>query len=167
MLTFFKNKHVVLAMFVAPILAVVAWYVVDHFVAETPHAAVAGGSYPLVAMSNCRYKSGLCTLKNNDVSVSLVAERLDNGRARLSLSTDLEVDAAAVSLVVAGVEQTPVNMRNGGDELSMLSTVLTLDQPADVQLRFAMNVHDVFYYSETGIDFIDYETSFKRENFSQ
>jgi NADH:ubiquinone oxidoreductase subunit 3 (subunit A) len=60
----FKNWHVIIAMIVAPILAVLAWFAVDYFVAERPHAAKEGAAYSLIAKSNCRYDSGQCDLEN-------------------------------------------------------------------------------------------------------
>lgn len=69
-----KNKHVVVAMLVAPVLAILAWFLVDYLVAEKPQAARAGASYPLVARSNCRYESGRCDLDNNDFRLTLEAE---------------------------------------------------------------------------------------------
>jgi len=71
MLKTLTNKHLIIAMIVAPILAVIAYYGVDRVVSETPHKAVKGQSYPLAAKSNCRYKSGECTLKNGDISLTI------------------------------------------------------------------------------------------------
>ena len=39
---FYKNKHVVVAMLVAPVLALIGYFSVDALVAEKPHAAQAG-----------------------------------------------------------------------------------------------------------------------------
>ena len=49
-----KDKHVVMAMIVAPILAIFAWVGVDYIVAEKAQPAEPGSMYPLVARSNCR-----------------------------------------------------------------------------------------------------------------
>lgn len=67
----FTNKHVVLALIIAPILSVIAWFAVDAFIGEQPHAAKTGQSYPLVAQSNCRYESGACDLENEDFTVTI------------------------------------------------------------------------------------------------
>ncbi len=72
-----KNKHVVVAMLVAPLLAIMAWFGVDYLVSEKPHAARAGATYPLVARSNCRYASGRCDLDNNDFRLTLEADGAD------------------------------------------------------------------------------------------
>ncbi|NOQ87942.1 MAG: hypothetical protein GQ550_03380, partial [Gammaproteobacteria bacterium] len=51
-----KNKHLILAMFVAPVLAIIAYSSVDTIVSEQPQAAMQGSSYKLAAKSNCRYQ---------------------------------------------------------------------------------------------------------------
>ena len=43
-----KNKHMVIAMLMAPVLALISYYAVNALVSETPHAAEAGQSYLLV-----------------------------------------------------------------------------------------------------------------------
>lgn len=66
-----KNKHVVIALLVAPVLAVIAWFAVDRMVAEEPRAARPGGAYALAASPGCRYASGSCSLVNNDFRLTL------------------------------------------------------------------------------------------------
>ena len=65
------NKHVMLAMVVAPVLAIIAWFGVDALLGPRPEVALAGKSYPLLAKSNCRYASGACTLENEDFSLEV------------------------------------------------------------------------------------------------
>lgn len=67
----FTNKHVVVALLIAPILAVLAWFAVGQIVGEKPHVAQAGGIYPLVAQSGCRWESGACELHNQDVRLHI------------------------------------------------------------------------------------------------
>jgi len=67
----FKNKHVLAAMIITPVLAIIAFIATDKIVSERPHAAKAGQSYKLIARSNCRYTSGVCTLKNGDFMVDV------------------------------------------------------------------------------------------------
>ncbi len=63
------NKHVVIALVVTPILAVLAWFAVGAWLGEKAKLPEQGQRYPLVAKSNCRYPSGFCTLENNDFSL--------------------------------------------------------------------------------------------------
>ena len=67
----FKNKHVIIALIVTPILAALAWIGVGQLMGEKPHAARPGQSYPLVEKSNCRYESGACDLENEDFLLRL------------------------------------------------------------------------------------------------
>jgi hypothetical protein len=43
--------------------------------------------------------------------------------------------------------------------------MLPLDKPAQSSLRLVLNIAGSMYYAETGAVFVDYETSFPRENF--
>ena len=96
----FTNKHVVVALLVAPVLAIGAWYAVGLIGAETPQRAVPGQSYPLVAKSNCRYASGQCSLENGDIEFHItpvssndtlslkITSNQSSGRVMLGLGQD-------------------------------------------------------------------------------
>ncbi|TVZ41493.1 hypothetical protein P886_0839 [Alteromonadaceae bacterium 2753L.S.0a.02] len=159
-----KNKHLITAMLVAPILAVIAYFATDYLVAERPHSAKAGGSYPLVALSNCRYESGVCTLKNAEVKLEITAERLASNKVKLVLTSELPLQKAVLAFSEAGVERAPVQMEPMND--AWLAT-LAIDNPKETQLRFAAVIDNVNYFVETEAIFVDYETSFSRENFSE
>jgi hypothetical protein len=59
---FFKNKHVITSMIVAPILAIISYFTVDYYVAEVPHKAKQGQSYKMLVKPNCRWASGACVI---------------------------------------------------------------------------------------------------------
>ena len=67
----FTNKHVLIAIVVAPVLAILAWFAVGQITGEKPRAAQRGQSYPLLEKSNCRYASGRCDLENADFKLAL------------------------------------------------------------------------------------------------
>lgn len=166
---FLKNKHLIMAMFIAPALAVIAYFAVDHIVSEVPHAAVEGSSYKLAARSNCRYKSGVCTLENGDVEVKLHAEAVGN-KLKIILSSVMPVQSVLVSLVdEAGYESEstePTAMITSAEQPGTWSASIN-KIPSDTSiLRLALSISDTLYYAETTTVFIDYETSFPRENFS-
>ena len=71
----FTNKHIIVALLVTPVLAVLAWFAVGAFVGEKPQQAAPGQSYPLVERSNCRYDSGQCDLHNEDLQLSITFEQ--------------------------------------------------------------------------------------------
>jgi hypothetical protein len=99
----FTNKHVVIALIVAPILSVLAWFAVSSWVGEKPRAAEAGNSYPLVAQSNCRWPSGQCDMENQDFSLSI---SIDSNR-RLVLVSRHALDGVMLALGDASVTSQP------------------------------------------------------------
>lgn len=167
---FLKNKHLILAMFVAPLLAVFAYFAVDQVVSEEPHTAVAGSSYKLAAKSNCRYKSGLCTLENGDVEVNLRVEIIDNSRATVFLSSVLPLQNALVSFVddpgYETVSPEPTPMLASLEQADVWSASFDKVPSDNSILRLALSISDTLYYAETTTIFIEYETSFSRDNFS-
>jgi len=114
---FFKNKHLIMAMFITPVLAIIAYYSVDYFVSEKPHAAVQGNSYKLAAKSNCRYKSGVCTLENGDIEVKLHVDTLNNNQLSLNLNSLTPIQTAVVSLITEKEKEVkPVTMQATTDK---------------------------------------------------
>lgn len=167
---FLKNKHLILAMFIAPLLAVIAYFAVDQVVSEKPQAAIEGASYKLVAKSNCRYKSGICTLENGDIEVKLRVEIIDNSRAEVFLSSEIPVQSALVSFVddlgYETISREPRLMVASMEYPDTWSAVIDSVPTEKSILRLALRISDTLYYAETTAIFIEYETSFPRENFS-
>ena len=86
-----KNKHVVLAMLIAPLLAVFAWYATGWLLGDTsttPVLAQPGDSYPLLERSGCRYGGGKCVLANEDVELAIAFDA--DGSALISSTVPLE-----------------------------------------------------------------------------
>ncbi|MCW9013861.1 MAG: hypothetical protein OQL06_08765 [Gammaproteobacteria bacterium] len=164
---FLKNKHVILAMFVAPILAIIAYFGVDYVVSEKPHSAQKGNSYRLSANSNCRYKSGHCTLVNGDIEVHLRAQRSGEQQIELSLSSDIPIQNALISYVDDNIASEPTPMHSSHPQTNTWLAKLNLQSPEKSTLRLALGISDSLYYAETSAVFIDYQTSFSQDNFSQ
>jgi hypothetical protein len=99
----FTNKHVVIALIVAPILSVLAWFAVSSWIGEKPQAAQMGNSYPLLAQSNCRWPSGQCDMENEDFSLSL---RLD-ASARLTLESSHVLDGIVLAVSAGPADSRP------------------------------------------------------------
>lgn len=70
----FKNKHVVVALIVAPILAILSWYATGFIVDEKEHVMKDGSIYTLVVRPNCRWASGKCTLSNSDLQIDITGK---------------------------------------------------------------------------------------------
>ncbi|WNO11102.1 hypothetical protein [Teredinibacter sp. KSP-S5-2] len=156
----------IIAMFIAPVLAIVAYFATDHMVAEKPQAATPGHSYPLAAKSNCRYQSGACTLKNGDIEIHLTADRIASNTIRLSLSSQLPIENALIALYLEGQESAPVSMQHTNTDASILEAELHLTDPENTKMRIAVKINQATYFVETSAIFVDLETSFSRENFS-
>lgn len=163
-MSFFKNKHVIVAMLVAPILALISYFSVDAVVAEKPHAAQAGEHYSLLEKPNCRYNSGKCELKNGDVELTIKPEWITNQRLRLTINTTTPLNNVIGSRVNALNEEVRVaplqNPNNKG-----LSWSIEMNEPdADLErLHLAVAINDTWYYADTALKFINYQTAFDND----
>lgn len=158
-----KNKHVVIAMIMAPILAVIAYFAVDSLVAEKPQAAQAGGSYALASLPNCRYPSGGCTLKNSEFKLELTIDNIGVNVFTLKLESKHPLQGAKVAFVENPSDTgKPIDMQSDNQQLNW-STQLegTINPESKVQLVVAAN--DAFYYGQAELVFSQYETSFGKD----
>ena len=103
---FFTNKHVVIALIVAPILAILAWFAVGQLAGEKALPAERGKSYPLVEKSNCRYESGRCDLENEDFKLLLQWQEGKN----LMLQSAHPLQGVMIAVGNSGQELPPVAM---------------------------------------------------------
>jgi len=150
-----KNKHVVVALLVAPILSILAWYAVDTWVGEKPQAAEAGGAYKLVARSNCRYESGKCDLVNNDFKLTLLPGNRVTGATDLSIDSEFELDQVTLALVVNDAETTATAESRDFQEpsKSWSVTIPATAEPGAI-LRVAVTARESLYYAEVPVTFM-------------
>lgn len=158
----FKNKHVIAALIITPILAVLGYFAVDALVSETPHAAKKGASYKLAEKPNCRYTSGMCGLKNGEFELKLTTNWLDGNRMRLHLSSVAPLDGAKISMVDdENDQQVPQDMlRNSEDGTSWIIDMNRPDREKS-RLRIAVSSDGVLYYGDAGTKFTVYQTTFE------
>lgn len=159
------NKHVLVAMIVAPILAVTTYFGIDYVVKEKPQLAKAGKSYPLLAKSNCRYSSGKCNLVNSGFKASLVIKDIDS-RPALYLDASHPLDGVMVGIAEEGVDiqqVQPKPMIIQGD--SNQNWALPLDFKVDktTTLAIAIVANGSQYFGETIMAFSKYEAIFKED----
>jgi hypothetical protein len=105
----FTNKHVIVALIVAPILAVLAWIAVGQFTGEQAAPARPGQNYPLVEQSNCRYPSGACDLRNEDFKLRLTVEEGPVGQ-QMVLSASHPLEGVVLSVARPDSDQPPSGM---------------------------------------------------------
>ena len=92
------NKHVLAALLVAPILAVLAWYGAGQLTDDVEQQAApaqGGASYPLVERPGCRYPGGECGLSNEGFKLAIVV--MPTGQLRMTSAVPLD-------LVLVGLE---------------------------------------------------------------
>lgn len=145
--TMFTNKHVIAAMLIAPVVAILAYFAVDNFVSEKPHSAVAGGTYKLIAKSNCRYGSGICTFKNGEMEMDLRLEDMGS-QVLLSLRSSQPLSGVRLSLSEAGRQDAePVALIASSPET--WQGRFTLEYDGDEVLRLVASAGGAYYFGET------------------
>lgn len=162
-MSFFKNKHVITAMIVAPILAIASYYLVDLAVKEQPQKAKAGAAYKLIAKSNCRFSSGACDLENGDFK-STVKVTVDDGKQTLTLTSVNVLQNASVGFVTgSGNELGPIALTASDASGKHWTTAIEVLADETTSMRVALSANDAHYYSETTMGFSNYQTSFKQD----
>ena len=149
-----KNKHILVAGLIAPLLAVGAYYAVDLWVGEKPHAAEAGRSYPLVELPNCRYDSGACGLKNGDFRLDIRFERLSDARLSMRLTSEFPLDGVKLAVVAkGGGEPPPREMRpTSEDGLGWMLDIESYDAETD-RLRLVAASAGSLYFGDASMKF--------------
>lgn len=152
-----KNKHVVIALIVAPILSILAWFAVGNLVGEKPQSAQEGKTYKLVARSNCRYASGSCELHNADFTLLIEPEMLAASSVALTLTSSHALQSAAVGLVEANSEPQPARMTMTADDRMHWQGLVPRPQSADAQIRVAVTAQGATWYAEVPVVFLETE----------
>ncbi|MBT8046996.1 MAG: hypothetical protein HKN57_06255 [Xanthomonadales bacterium] len=149
-----KNKHLMTAMLVAPVLALISYFAIDAWVGESPHAAREGQSYSLVEKPNCRYNSGACGLKNGDFELVLVPEPGNGGRLVLELKSEFPLDGVVLALVDQETgERPPEEMGPVDDSGLVWSLDLERPDPEKSRLRLVASSRQALWYGDTSLKF--------------
>jgi len=150
----FKSKHSLIAMVVAPVLAVGAYFAIDVLVGEKPHVAQEGQSYPLVEMPNCRYDSGGCGLKNSDFRLDLTPRWLDEDRLLLSLESVFPLEGVKLALAGSGADQEPpVEMRSLDKDGLTWSVEVDCPDPENSRLHLVASANRTLYFGDAALKF--------------
>ncbi|MFY2510368.1 hypothetical protein ACN3E9_19580 [Vibrio pectenicida] len=158
-----RNKHFIVALIIAPILSIIAYFAADIAVSEKPHAAKKGQSYKMISQSNCRYTSGLCNMENGDFKIRFRSEKLVNNQLELSLHAEYAVDDIKVSLVDSQeLNIPPLEMQPRDQTGKNWSIILPKPTSPSSWLRVVVKAEGTLYYGETQMAFIKYETLFTK-----
>lgn len=150
-----KNKHVITALIVAPILAILAWYAVGQIAGEKARVAEPGAAYPLVARSNCRWESGECELHNNDLEMTILPLELGAQYTKLSLHSEFPLTQATFALLSNG-EEIVANAEHDASPDAAAQMTVTIPAFADPEatLRVAVTVQESLYFAEVPVVFM-------------
>lgn len=149
----FTNKHVVIALIVGPILAILAWIGVGQIAGEKAAVAVTGKSYPLVEKSDCRYESGHCKLENEDFKLVLRIEQRGIDTV-LVLKSVHALEGVLVSVAEPGSETTPSAMRSSDAEnMEWIVSVEKLPTPSQ-RIYLVASSGGVQYFGDVATLFI-------------
>jgi hypothetical protein len=150
----FTNKHVIIAMLVAPLLAIMAWFAVDYFIGERPHAAKEGAAYTLIAKSNCRYDSGQCDLENADFKLNLRPTSVTSGSIQLEMTSAFPLQSAIVGLVDDGTPASPSVMSATTDERLHWTTRMPAPAGENSFIRVAVTAEGATWHAEVPTVFL-------------
>jgi len=150
----FKNWHVIIAMIVAPILAVLAWFAVDYFVAERPHAAKEGAAYTLIAKSNCRYDSGQCDLENSDFKLSIRPTSVTPANIQLEMTSAFPLQSAMLGLVNDGTPASPSVMSATTEERLHWTTRMAAPTGENSFIRVAVTAEGSTWHADVPTVFL-------------
>jgi hypothetical protein len=122
-----KNKHLIIAMIVAPVLSILAWFATGEFSGEVPQPALSGSSYQLLEKSNCRYEGGTCVLENEDFKLTLTMTG-ESPAHILIVSSQYPLDRLLIAVGASEQNTEPTAMRKADSRglvwrLPMLETV--------------------------------------------
>lgn len=148
------DKHLLIAMVMAPLLALIAYFGINFMLGETPQAAEAGSSYLLVEKPNCRYASGRCGLKNADFELEFDFEHGTDGRLLLKLSSENPLEGVMLAMVEGGDdEEQPEPMRPVGiDGMSWVIEVASPD-PEHHRLHLVASANQALYFGDVAMKF--------------
>ncbi len=152
---FLKNKHVVIAMLIAPILSIIAWYGVDKIVVEEPTAPKTGETYRLAEKPNCRWESNTCTLINNNFELNMTVKWQDGGKALVNMTSSFPLEGAQIALFISPDEEhaTPVVMQTADYSMTRWSALLNWAATPDSRLRLVAKHNGIDYYGDVATTF--------------
>ena len=148
-----KNKHVVVALIVAPILSILAWFAVGQIAGEKPKPAEAGNTYKLVARSNCRYASGSCNLHNADFELTITPDMVTASSVALTMTASHALQSAAIGL--ASGATAPEAMTPVGNEGTRWQGLLPQPSSPDETIRVAVTAQGATWFAEIPVVFLE------------
>lgn len=144
-------------MVVAPILAIMSYFATDYIVSEKPHIAKDGSIYKMRINSNCRWKSGKCSIDNADIKIDIIGQWLEHSLV-LNLSSNILLNSVKVSFDKNDIAKDMII-----DKKNNLKWGISLDKKnKSTMLNFAIVVNRSVFLAQISTIFLVPE---KNENF--
>lgn len=147
-----RNRHVVAALLIAPVLAVLGWLAVDALIGERPQAARAGMSYPLLPGPSCRRPGGVCVLENTDVRLTVGVSRA-GGALAVSVESALPLDGVRIGRATADAS-APTRLVAANAAGTRWRGTLPAERDGNPGLRLAAKAGESLYFAELPAVFI-------------
>jgi hypothetical protein len=155
MLSIFTNKHLIMAMLVAPILAVIAWFLTDRMVTPEAQIASAGETYELIAKPNCRYQSNKCELVNGDVTLTIEPlQHETTAHPMLKMTSTVPVEILRIEFLDFNDATRDVVRHSNDSGLFEVSGSVTAPLNEIKTMRLGLVSAGVNYFAETNIKFL-------------
>ncbi len=158
-MSIFKNKHMMVATLMAPLLGLGTYLAVDMFVSEKPKVAEPGQNYLLVEKPNCRRSTGRCGLKNAEFELELSFDRLAGNSLLLKLRSAHPLDGVLLGQMVNEDDETPpIPMRPASPDGLYWDIEFTNPDPANQRLRLVASANESLYMGDVALKFTMGET---------
>ncbi len=159
----FTNKHVVIAMLIAPVLAVLAYFMVDYYVSEKPKQAEPGKTYKLAERPNCRYASGRCELRNGNFKVGLEVEMLPDDALLLKLDANFSLDGVKVAIAeTKDASPEPLAMQTKSSDNKNWEVILRRPRSEESRIYLAIAANGSKFYTDAATKFFQTDRKFNR-----
>ena len=149
----FSNRHLVVALLVAPVLAILAWFAVGALFGDKPIPAVPGQAYPLVERSNCRYDSGQCDLRNEDMRLRMTMVNGASGHV-IVLTSDSPLIGAMLAIGSPDEALLPSAMSPAGQSGQRWTLGVASVPGGEQRLHLVVHTAGSHWFGETGTAFL-------------
>lgn len=149
-----KNKHLLTAAIVTPVLALIGYFGLDLFIGEAPQVAEEGQSYSLVEKPDCRWDSGHCGLKNGDFELTLSTEPLAGGQLLLKLESVFPLEGVMAAVIEReDEEKQPSGMYRMSDDGLSWSMSMPRPDPERDRLLLVASARGSLYFGDAALKF--------------
>lgn len=161
---FFKNKHVIASLIIAPILAIISYFAVDYYVAEAPHKAKQGQLYKMLAKPNCRWESGICELVNGELEIVIISQTQTYGLNQLLLRSSTALKDIKFALVEKKNKVSKPRSMLASDDKNTAWHSPQINISKSDYLQFVISVNESVFYAEIPAIFIYKEALLEYRN---